>query len=121
MKKELKDIKKGDFVYCTGDSGFCTSSINLVTKVTTQYNEYDGTPYKVIWTGLSKYDARTGNALNPPLAYYIEPTDQEEAKALQKLINEEKAAELMYRKKREQKIKAALKKLTPSERKLFRY
>ncbi len=44
----LKDLKQGDFVYCTGNSSFCDSSYERVIKVTTQYNEHTGKSYKVI-------------------------------------------------------------------------
>lgn len=71
---ELKDLKVGDKVYCTGDSGFCDSSTEKIKKVTVQYDEHNGKPYNVIWlSGERKFDSRDGGAMNPPLAYYIVP------------------------------------------------
>ena len=69
---ELKDLKVGDTVYCTGDSGFCDSSNEKIKKVTVQYDEHSGKPYNVIWlSGEREFDSRDGGAMNPPLAYYI--------------------------------------------------
>ena len=71
-KKKLKDLKVGDKVHCTGDSGFCDSSDEKIKKVTVQYDEHTGKAYNVIWlSGGRKFDSRDGGAMNPPLAYYI--------------------------------------------------
>ncbi|MBK7362632.1 MAG: hypothetical protein IPJ01_10090 [Micavibrio sp.] len=80
MKIKLVDIKKGDLVYCTGDSGFCDSETEKVTKVTILYDEDNGKPYNVIWLGDRKFDSRNGGAMNPPTAYYIIPTEQKKKK-----------------------------------------
>lgn len=74
---ELINIKAGDTVHCTGDSGFCDSSNEVVEKTTEQFDEHSGESYKVIWLeGGRKFDSRTGEAMNPPTAYYIIPTNQ---------------------------------------------
>lgn len=118
----LKDLKQGDFVYCTGDSSFCDSSYERVIKVTTQYNEHTGKSYKVIWlSGNRKFDSRTGSAMNSPLAYYIEPVSQKKARIIVNTEEIEKAkAEAEYRKRQAEK-EAVLAKLTPKERKLLGY
>jgi len=122
MVIELKDIKTNDFVYCTGNSGFCYSSNEKVKKVTVQYDENNGTPYNVIWlSGDRKFDACNGGAMNPPLAYYLLPTDQEIAKIEQDKIDKENAKREIGYAKREKDKQAVLKKLTPEERELLGY
>lgn len=68
---KLKNLNTGDKVWCGGDSGFCHSDIVLVTGTSFKYDENTGEKYKVIHINKSKYDSRTGGALNPPWAYYI--------------------------------------------------
>jgi hypothetical protein len=73
MYKELKNIEIGDSVFCTGDSNFCDSSTETVVNTTTKYDENNGEPYKIIWLdGERGFDSRSGYAINPPTAYYIE-------------------------------------------------
>ena len=72
-KKKLSDLEVGDKVWCGGDSGFCRSGNEEITKITTKYDEDSGEPYKVIWIGDRKFDGRHGGAMTPPLAYYIRP------------------------------------------------
>lgn len=70
--KWRKKLKAGDKVHCMGDSGFCDPHHDKIKKITTQYNEKTGKPYKVIWLSDGhKFDSRDGWAMNPPLAYYI--------------------------------------------------
>ena len=70
---KLSDLKVGDKVWCGGDSGFCQSSTEKITKITTQYHKHTGEPYKVLWIRSRKFSSKHGGALNPPLAYYIQP------------------------------------------------
>lgn len=77
MKKPLKDLEVGDSVWCGGDSGFCRDSIEKVADITFQYDAMTGKKYKVIGlSGGRKFDSMDGNAMNPPLMYYIQPTEQ---------------------------------------------
>lgn len=70
----LKDLSEGDEVWCGGNSGFCTSSIEKIKKIEFLYDEKTGEKYKVIVIkGKRKFDSRDGRALNPPLAYFVEP------------------------------------------------
>ena len=117
MKIEIKNVKAGDFVYCTGDSGFCHKSNEKVEKVTVQYDESNGKPYNVIWLSLGrKFDARHGGAMNPPTAYYLMPTDQEKAKLKQDKINKEDAERKINYENIEKEKEEILKKLTIEER-----
>ena len=73
----LKDLKKGDKVWCGGNSGFCDSDIEFVEKVSYRHNRKTGEKYKVIHLDEDrKFDSRNGKALNPPTAYCIRPCDQ---------------------------------------------
>lgn len=77
MKIELKDLEVGDSVWCGGDSGFTTDSIEKVVDITFQFDETTGKKYKVIWlSGNRKFDSMDGNAMTPPTMYYIQPTEQ---------------------------------------------
>lgn len=68
----LLDINIGEEVWCGGDSSFCDASIEKVVKISYRYDKKTGEKYKRIHLkGKRKFDARTGMALNPPLAYYI--------------------------------------------------
>lgn len=79
MKIKLKDLKVGDKVWCGGDSGFCTDSIEKVKKIEWKFDENNGKKYKVIVLGESrKFDSRDGGAINPPLAYYLVPIEQKQ-------------------------------------------
>lgn len=120
MKIPLKKIKEGDFVYCTGDSGFCTPSTEQVKKITVCYDGKTGKPYNVIWLdGGRKFDARHGGALNSPTAYYLEPTDQERATSeKEKKDKEEQEKENAYR-ERQRKRRVILAKLTQEEREIL--
>jgi hypothetical protein len=117
MKIEIENVKSGDFVYCTGDSGFCHPSNEKVEKVTVQYDETDGKPYNVIWlSGGRKFDARHGGAMNPPTAYYIIPTEQGKAKAEHDKIDKEDAERKIKYETKEKEKEEILKKLTSEER-----
>lgn len=117
---ELRNVKENDFVYCTGDSGFCDPSVEKVKKVTTQYDESDGKPYNVIWlSGDRKFDARNGYAMNPPTAYYLIPTEQQSAKTLQDNIDKEQTEREIRDTKIEANKKLILDKLTIEERKIL--
>lgn len=77
MKIELKDLEVGNKVWCGGDSGFCYNDIETVEKIQFKFDEDTGEKYKVIvLSGDRKFDSRNGNALNPPLAYYLMPIEQ---------------------------------------------
>lgn len=120
MKIALEEIKEGDFVYCTGDSGFCSDSTEKVTKVSIQYESKTGKPFNVIYlSGGRKFDSRHGGAMNSGTAYYLVPTDQEKAKAEQNKKDNEEAERNARYKERENQKKAILKKLTPKERQIL--
>lgn len=120
MKIQLDKLKEGDFVYCTGDSGFCTDSTEKVTKVSIQYDSKTGKPFSVIRLSEGrKFDARDGGAMNPPFAYYLVPIDQEKAKTEQDKKDKEEAERNTRRQERENQKKAILKKLTPKEREIL--
>jgi hypothetical protein len=70
--KTLKEITIGDTVITDGDSSFCSRDEEKVINITVKYDENSGEPYNVIWVdGDRAFDSRTGDAINPPLAYYI--------------------------------------------------
>jgi len=71
MKDFFSDIEAGDVVYIDGDSGFCQGGYEVVTETKTKYDENTGEPYKVICCEKHEFDARSGMAITPPLAYYI--------------------------------------------------
>jgi hypothetical protein len=78
---KLQKLIKGDTVRCTGDSGFCTPSYEKITHTTYKYDVNTGKQYKIIWlTGGRAFDSRTGNAIYPPLAYYIKPIQSDKLK-----------------------------------------
>lgn len=72
----LKDLEKGNKVWCGGHSGFCHDSITTVSEISYRYNENTGEKYKVIHTSSQKFDSRDGLPLEPPTAYYIKSCDQ---------------------------------------------
>jgi hypothetical protein len=122
MKIKLKDIKAGDFVYCTGMSGFCHDSTEKVIKVTVQYDPKSGKPFSVIHlSGVRKFDSRDGGAMNPPLAYYIEPTEQAMAQAEQKKKDKEEAKRDKRYKRSMKEKEEVLSKLTKREREILGY
>lgn len=63
--------KVGDEVTIECMTSMGTDSKAKITKITTKYNEDTGKPYKVIWCKDRAFHGVTGNALNPPTAYYI--------------------------------------------------
>ncbi len=67
----FKEAKEGGTVYVTGDSGFCYSSYQKVSEITTKYDEDTGKPYNVLHVNGQRFDGRTGFAIDPPTAYYI--------------------------------------------------
>ena len=71
--KGLSKLKKGSKVWCGGDSGFCYNSIVTVKKIIYRYDTITGEKYKVIcFDGDHQFDSRTGWAITPPLAYYLQ-------------------------------------------------
>lgn len=111
------NVVPGDFVYCTGSSSFCDSSNEKVLRVTIKYDENSGCPYNVIHLdGDRMFDSRNGNALNPPLAYFICPTEQEAARAEQEIIDEEEMKSNILYQKRQDAKQVILDKLTQEER-----
>lgn len=117
MKIPLSELKKDDYVYCTGDSGFCQSSIEQVINTSIRFDEMTGAAYTVIHlSGDRLFDSRHGDPITPPLAYYLVPFDQIEGERIitqkkQKKENERKLQEDLDKEK--EKI---LSKLTPLER-----
>lgn len=78
-KKKLQDLKVGDSVICTGDSGFCDTSVEKILKISTKFNEYSGKPYPIIWlSGRRRFHGRKGHATTTPLAYYIVSNTEED-------------------------------------------
>ncbi len=76
MKKQLKDLEIGNTVWCGGDSGFCTEQTETIENITFKFDEDTGEKYKVIHLSNDRlFDSRDGNALTPPLAYYIKLLD----------------------------------------------
>jgi hypothetical protein len=73
---ELKNLEIGDKVWRGGDTGFCYNDIEIVTNISYKFDEIFMKIYKVIHLGNSMYDSRTGNAINPPYAYYLKPCKQ---------------------------------------------
>lgn len=72
MSKQLKDLKVGDRVWCGGDSSFCNSDIETITKILKRFDKNTGKRRDEICIGIRRYDSITGGALNPPYAYYIQ-------------------------------------------------
>lgn len=73
---KLKDLEKGDYVWCGGDSGFCNSAARKVSRIMWRFNEKTGEKYKVVVVDGQKFDCRNGKPLEPPTAYRIEPIEQ---------------------------------------------
>ena len=73
---ELKDLKKGNKVWCGGNSGFCYSDIVEVQDISYKFDENTGEKYKVIHTNGQRFDSRNGRPLDPPTAYYIKSCKQ---------------------------------------------
>ncbi len=65
------DVKVGDRVDMVCDSGMGTGGESTVTKISQKFDETTGEKYNVIWCGRHGYDARSGDPVNPPWAYYI--------------------------------------------------
>lgn len=77
MEIQIKDLEKGDKVWCGGDSGFCSSDIEIVKKVKWNFDKKSGEKYKVIVLSEGrKFDSRDGWAITSPTAYYLMPTEQ---------------------------------------------
>lgn len=71
---KLKDLKIGDGVFCHCSSGHGQGGPDNVEKISYKYDENTGDKYAVIHiSGNHQFDSRTGDALTPPTAYYIEP------------------------------------------------
>lgn len=64
--------KTGDTVMIECQSALGTGGPAKITKITTKYNENTGKPYKILWCGSRGFDAKTGNAITAPFAYFIE-------------------------------------------------
>lgn len=73
--KTLADIKIGDTVRLDGYTGFCDTSDEIVTNVTTGFDDETGLTFNVIHIGNRRFDSWTGKAMNPPIMYYIEPIE----------------------------------------------
>ena len=72
-RKTVNMLEEGDKVVHTGDYSYCSTKQTTVTRVVQGYDKHSGKPYPIIYIGEWKFDGRTGNAINPPLAYYIVP------------------------------------------------
>jgi len=78
MKIELKDVNKGNKVWCGCNSGFCDDSIQQVKEILFKFDEDTGEQYKVIVLSEDhRFDSRNGKAITPPIAYCIMPTEQQ--------------------------------------------
>ena len=72
--KTLSEHVIGDSVWCGGDSSFCDNSTDKIENIIVQYDNNNGEPYNVIiLSGNRRFDSRNGQALTPPMAYYITP------------------------------------------------
>lgn len=69
-EKEL-NLKVGDKVYHTGDSGFCQGSEETIIRVETRYNEKTGKPYTTYVIGTGQRFNQYGYPMTSPWAYYI--------------------------------------------------
>jgi len=70
--KRLSNLKVGDVVRVECDSGLGSGGNNILTDITTKYDEDTGEPYKLLWFDEHAFDGRTGRAYNPPTAYYLD-------------------------------------------------
>lgn len=67
----LTEFKVGDKVRLECLSGHSSGSDGEVTEISTRYHETEGYPYAVVHVGEHLFDVDSGNAINPPLGYYI--------------------------------------------------
>lgn len=66
-------LQVGDTVTVDGDSGFCDRNKDCVKALITKWDTDTGLPYTVVvLEDGQEFDTRTGYALTPPKAYYIE-------------------------------------------------
>lgn len=80
---KLSELNIGDKVDILLQPGFTAGGDESygveITNITTQYDEKTGDPYKVIWIGERGFEAikgkNEGYPINPPLAYYIVPSN----------------------------------------------
>lgn len=77
MKKELKDLEKGDKVYKDGYTSMAqqNAGTHIVVGVKTKYDEDTGEPYKIVKLEDDEwFDTRDGGCYsNHYYMYYIEP------------------------------------------------
>ena len=66
-----KALKVGNTVMIECESALGSGGPSKITKITTKYDENTGKPYKVLWCGNHGFEAKSGNAITPPFAYYI--------------------------------------------------
>lgn len=70
--RDFSKIMVGQTVIVECDSGLGSGGPEVVSNITTRYDEKTGVPYKVIWCGSHGFDARNGWAITPPTAYYLD-------------------------------------------------
>jgi hypothetical protein len=64
-------FKVGDRVMVHCMSGLGTGGFETITGILNKYDEDTGKPYKVLSLNGHLFDAKGGNAITPPYAYYI--------------------------------------------------
>jgi hypothetical protein len=74
----LSELNVGDEVWCDcipGLPSFGDSlSRNKIYKISVEYDHLTGEKYNIIWLNEDRnFDSRTGDAINSPIGYYIEP------------------------------------------------
>lgn len=64
-------MKIGDKVYIDSESSFGTLSKDVVTDISTKYDEDTGKPYNVIHCDTMEFDSRTKYSIKVPYNYYV--------------------------------------------------
>ena len=75
--KECGDFKIGGEVIVDCYTSFGTMSTEIITDIQLKYDQDTGEGYRIICIGDHHFDSRTGEALTPPLMYYIGDYDDE--------------------------------------------
>jgi len=70
--KKLNALRVGSIVKVECFTSMGTGSKEKVTKITKEFDEKSGKPYRVIWCGRRSFDGRDGNAISQPTMYYID-------------------------------------------------
>lgn len=74
--KNLFEIKKnevkiGDYADIDGNSGMCYGGYEIITDITTRYDEETGKAYKVICCGKCLYRLKDGSCIKGASAYEV--------------------------------------------------